>query len=787
MAAGKKRALVLLCAGLVGFIVGPTAHAQLRVVTYNTLTGQANGGQQTARLPYSSTILEAIGLEAASGISKPIDVLILQEQFSMEVSTQSFVDVLNDLYDPVNRTMYARSTINGAVSSFNGGGGRPGLVYNTQSVQLIDELAFGTVGTGDLQPRASLRYQLRPVGYDSAADFYVYNDHYRSDNPTSRLIEATSVRNNSDALGEGVHVIYAGDYNITSSNVGMFQQLISSGNGQAFDPIDTLGVWSNNQFIGGNDIRHVHTQSPAVDGDPIDNEGGADGGMDDRFDFQLVTGEFLDNEGLSYIPGTYRAFGNNGTHAINDRITSGTGASPTVLTALRDNSDHLPVVADYQLPAKMNAMLASVPTNVMQGASVGIDVLVENIANVLTTNGADELDFTITVGGALLGSGGGTLLPLAGASTSQIFLDTSSAGFKTGIVTVSTSSQQAANPVFNFPVSFTVGAGGGGPVFGVIAMDTFDENLKLNSFTQDPPAGAYSSTGDGFQKYQVGVSPSIPFQLVDDSTNGNPADVLGIVNSATKTDIWFGITDTVNGDNLPASSPGEVTATWEFDVAGAFDMQVSIDMAAMGDFEATGVNADRFNWTYQLDSGPVFSLFTSSINEDISQTYTLADGDMFTLDDPVQMTTTDSQVVTLSNVFQSLTSSLTGIGNTLTIQLIAKTDGGDEAYAFDNLIVEGTTFVEFLAADFNQDGNVDGLDLDDWQAAFGMTSDGDADADGDTDGADFLVWQRQFGQSTLPLLASSATVPEPTGLVLLSLVALLLGNPGRSSRQFHTT
>lgn len=770
MLGGNTRAIVLFCTGLVGFIVGPTAQAQLRMVTYNTLTGQANSGQQTARLPFSSTILEAIGLEAASGIAKPIDVLILQEQFSMEVSAQSFVDVLNDLYDPVNRTMYARSTVNGAVSSFNGGGGRPGLVYNTQSVQLIDELAFGTVGTGDLQPRASLRYQLRPVGYDTSADFYVYNDHYRSDNPTSRLIEATSVRNNSDALGEGVHAIYAGDYNITSSNVGMFQQLISSGNGQAFDPIDTLGVWSNNQFIGGNDIRHVHTQSPAVNGDPIDLEGGADGGMDDRFDFQLVTGEFLDNEGLSYIPGTYRAFGNNGTHAINDRITSGTGASPAVLTALRDNSDHLPVVADYQLPAKMNALLASVPTNVMQGASVGIDVLVENIANVLTANGADELDFTITVGGSLIGSGGGTLLPLAGASTSQIFLDTSSPGFKTGIVTVSTSSQQAANPVFNFPVSFTVGGGGGGPVFGVIAKDTFDENLKLLSFSQNPLPDTFSDSQDGFQIYQVGVSSSIPNGLKDDSTNGFPSDSLGVVNSAVKTDRWFGINDLENPDNVG----GTGVVTWEFDISGAFGLQVSIDMAAMGDFEV----ADSYNWTYQIDAGSVLPLFTSSVDEAGTATYFMADGDPVMLNDPLFMTDAEGTIVQLSNNFQTLTSTLVGIGEVLKITLNAA-NNADEAYAFDNLIIEGTTFLEFLAADFNQDGNVDDLDLAEWQSDYGLGNGSDADADGDTDGADFLVWQRQFGQSTLPLLASSAAVPEPTGLVLLSLAALLSALPHR--------
>ena len=402
------------------------------------------------------------------------------------------------------------------------------------------------------------------------------------------------------------------------------------------------------------------------------------------------------------------------------------------------------------------------------------------MSTVLTVNGADELDYTISVSGSLTGGSSGISMPLAGASVGQVFLDTTATGFKTGTVTVTTTSQQAANPVFNFPVSFTVGSGSGGPVFGVIAKDTFDESLNLTSFSQNPAPGAYSSTGDGFQKYQVGVSPTIPSQLVDDSLNGFPNDTLGIVNSAVKTDVWFGITDTVNGDNLPVGSPGEVTATWEFNVAGAFDLQVSIDMAAMGDFEATGVNGDRFNWTYQFDSGPVLALFTSTVDEALSQTYTLADGDMFTLDDPLQMTTTDSQTFTLSNLFQTLTSPLSGIGDTLRIQLIAKTDGGDEGYAFDNLLIEGTTFVEFLAADFNQDGNVDELDLAQWQGDYGMGAGSDADGDGDTDGADFLVWQRQFGQSTLPMLASAGAVPEPMGVVLLSLAGLLCVNRRRN-------
>ena len=747
-------------------------------MSYNTFTAQSQGGVQTARAPFSNTVLEAIGAEDVGGIAKPIDILLLQEQFSMQLTTQSFADVMNDLYDPLGQSMYARSTLNGLASSdfapapITGSGGRPGVVYNTETVELLGEFRMGSVGSStSQQPRQTLLYHFRPVGYDSSADFYVYNSHYKadtgSDNNAKRLVEAETIRANADTRPEGTHIIYAGDFNIQSSSSTAYQHLLSSGNGQAFDPIDTPGSWNSNSSF-----KSIHTQSPAATGSTL--PGGAGGGVDDRFDFQLVSGEFLDSEGLSYIPGSYHAFGNNGTHSCcNSSITTGTGASPTVLNALLNNSDHLPVVADYQLPAIMNASLAAVPSNVDFGSVVPIDVMVENIADVLVAHGADELDYTIDVSGSLSGGLSGIAEPLAGSNTHQVFLNTTSSGFQTGTVTVSATSQQAANSLFTFPISFTVGAGNGGPITGVIAKDTFDDSLNLVSFSQNPAEGAFNSAGDGFQVYQSGVSASIPFQLADDSNNGNSADVQGVVDTATKTDRWFGVTDTVNGDNLPVGNPGEATATWEFDVAGAFDLELTLDMAAMGDFEASGVNGDRFNWTYQFDDGATNPLFTSSIAEDASQDYALADGDQVTLNDPLTMANSVGEETTLSNLFTSITSPLSGTGQRLTVQLTVLTDGGEEGFAFDNLTVIGTIFVEFLEADFNQDGAVDSFDLAVWQSSYGLGDGADADGDGDTDGADFLLWQQQLGQENGDIRAASSVVPEPGGIVCLLLLALL--------------
>ncbi|MBL9161717.1 MAG: hypothetical protein JNL18_03135 [Planctomycetaceae bacterium] len=90
------------------------------------------------------------------------------------------------------------------------------------------------------------------------------------------------------------------------------------------------------------------------------------------------------------------------------------------------------------------------------------------------------------------------------------------------------------------------------------------------------------------------------------------------------------------------------------------------------------------------------------------------------------------------------------------------------------------------AADFDEDGDVDNIDLIKWRLGFatGTTHlQGDADGDTDSDGADFLIWQQQFG-ATPPIATASATVPEPTSLVLGSLVVVALSFARNRRRTF---
>jgi hypothetical protein len=222
----------------------------------------------------------------------------------------------------------------------------------------------------------------------------------------------------------------------------------------------------------------------------------------------------------------------------------------------------------------------------------------------------------------------------------------------------------------------------------VVAFDmvgSADQNLTsfTNSFD-----GAFASLADGFQKYQHGVSPSIPFALLDDSLNVFPGDTLGIIKEGN-TDEFFGVVDTENSDNS-----GPVSATWVFDISGATDLLLSIDMGAMGDFETS----DFFEWSYSIDGGSTMTAFSSTVDEAGSFSYTLEDGDSFLLNDPMLM-----QGTILSNDLASFSTPIAGDGSELALTLRAMTNGGSEAIAFQNIVLSEVPSVVPVDFEIGQD------------------------------------------------------------------------------------
>jgi beta-glucanase (GH16 family) len=97
------------------------------------------------------------------------------------------------------------------------------------------------------------------------------------------------------------------------------------------------------------------------------------------------------------------------------------------------------------------------------------------------------------------------------------------------------------------------------------------------------------------------------------------------------------------------------------------------------------------------------------------------------------------------------------------------------AVHIDNVSFLNTRFNP--AADFDEDGDVDGDDLGLWRQNFGAEAGlaGDAEGDGDVDGSDFLTWQRQLGDSQfLNTAAASAAVPEPWGFGMAAVAFIRL-------------
>lgn len=347
--------------------------AVMRVVDWNTLNGP-NDATGDANF---STVLQAIGNETVQGNAQRIDVLALQETDPAGAGGNSIGRITGVL-----NSAYGTSSYQYVISAEDGGGDSTGFVYDTATVSLLNSYEFPDVDPDPLNrlpTHTILRAKFHPVGYGSENDFYVYSIHLKSGDTgadaSKRNTEAALLRADADALGEGANVLFVGDFNMQGSSEAAYTTFVSAGAGQLQDVADAPGAWNNNPAF-----KSLHTQDPRTT-------------MDDRFDIQFASGEFFNNVGLDYVSNSYHVFGNNGTHTLDMPITTGTGASADVLNALVAASDHLPVVADYQI-------ITSTPnvriTQTLGGTRVVEGGLYDTYHIVLDTVPAADVTVTVT-------------------------------------------------------------------------------------------------------------------------------------------------------------------------------------------------------------------------------------------------------------------------------------------------------------------------------------------------------------------------------------------------------
>ena len=287
----------------------------LRICTYNVLNYPPS---DTSKNSSFRKILRAIDP----------DVLVVQEMNSSSGLTQFLNNVMN-----AGRPSTYTAAPYSSDSSDNG------MFYKSSKLSFVSPVQI--IHT---DPRHLNGYRLRPVGVGSdSVDIQIYSVHLKasegSENQERRAVAAESLRTRLTSLPDGGFFIGAGDMNLYTSGEAAWANLTESradNSGRLYDPLNRVGSWSDNASF-----ADVHTQSTRTEqlGD-----GGAVGGLDDRFDFVLLSYTFPDAAGWDYISGSYTEYGNDGNH-LDSSVNAGVNSAvaDSIADALWAASDHLPV------------------------------------------------------------------------------------------------------------------------------------------------------------------------------------------------------------------------------------------------------------------------------------------------------------------------------------------------------------------------------------------------------------------------------------------------------------
>lgn len=396
-----------LLAALLGVLAAAPAHA-LRVATWNL------------ELYQSSNIAtrQASFRTALAGLNP--DVLIVQELNNAAGKDSFYLNVL----DVVQPGQWASSAY------YILGSGEGGAIFWKSAKATVTDIT--TVSTGG--PRQVLAGILKPVGYVANGSWCrLYSVHFKAGGPgtadsTTRRLECTNLRtaiNNVDTAVNGPAFLIGGDTNFYGAWEGGYIRLTESqldNDGRGRDPIPLPNTWNDGAFA------LYHTQSTRA----------ASGGMDDRFDLWLSSSSLRDGQGLEFLTGSNVAYGNDGGH-FNQDIDGGgfnSAVGLTIATALRIAADHLPVLMQLQLPAKVVAASELNFGDVIVGAAgVQLPLAVSNNAVVP----ADKLRYSLVAPvGFTVSPGADSVAAGAAAKLHQVGLLAGSAGVRAGTLVMAT-------------------------------------------------------------------------------------------------------------------------------------------------------------------------------------------------------------------------------------------------------------------------------------------------------------------------------------------------------------
>lgn len=223
------------------------------------------------------------------------------------------------------------------------------VFYNTRKLTLLSQQNLPTVYRDINQYSFQLNVEESEPIY-----LEVFVAHLKSSTGTAnQQIRLQMVQVVTSALENltqpNTYVLFSGDFNFYKSSEPGYQEILDPTNAIVLlDPLNAQGNWHDNP-----EFSYLHTQSTRVSNTGFGGgpNAGASGGLDDRFDFIMMSENFEASSLFSYVNETYKAFGNNGNCLDKDvKDPSCTGEfSQTLRENLYYMSDHLPVVMQFQV------------------------------------------------------------------------------------------------------------------------------------------------------------------------------------------------------------------------------------------------------------------------------------------------------------------------------------------------------------------------------------------------------------------------------------------------------
>lgn len=294
---------------------------QHTIMTYNILNYPIT--DTTSRNPYFRTIFANI---------QP-DIIVVQEM----ISEQGVNAFLNKILLPNNSNYQAGTFIDG---------------FDTDNAIFFKSNLFTFISNTPIRTALRDINEFKLVYNPTNDTLIIYSVHLKASdslqNELLRAAEVDSLRQRTNSLPPNTNFIVLGDFNIYRSGELAYQKLLNqTASGYVIDPFNLSGTWNNSAY------SIYHTQSTRLrqfgDGTP--------GGLDDRFDMILMSQAVMDSGGITFVPGTYYAYGNDGNH-YNDSINRppNTAVGQLIADALHYASDHLPVVASFSFPTNSKSL-----------------------------------------------------------------------------------------------------------------------------------------------------------------------------------------------------------------------------------------------------------------------------------------------------------------------------------------------------------------------------------------------------------------------------------------------